>query len=217
MTMPEEHRAYWETSGAAKTFTHPLDPDLLAAEVPPDARILDYGCGYGRLMDELDRRGYRDVRGVDFSAALVARGRAAFPHLRFTHAERLPLDFPDGSFDAVLLFAVLTCVPGDAERRAAVAEVARLLRPGGVLYLSDVPLQSDEVNVRRYEENLPRHGVYGVFEAAGGGVFRHHDPDALRALLTGHGLTPVTERHGAMPTLDGVPVTGAQVLARRTP
>ncbi|MCZ0973468.1 class I SAM-dependent methyltransferase [Streptomyces albulus] len=78
---PHGTDGFWETTGAAKTFTHPIDPALLAEFVPRTARVLDYGCGYGRLTAELVGLGYGAVRGVDRSAALIARGRQAHPGL----------------------------------------------------------------------------------------------------------------------------------------
>jgi SAM-dependent methyltransferase len=75
-------RLYWETAGAAKTFTHPLNPEWLAG-IGRTARVLDYGCGYGRIMAELGDHGFEDVLGVDISAALIERGRRERPGLRF--------------------------------------------------------------------------------------------------------------------------------------
>ncbi|GII79082.1 hypothetical protein Sru01_40640 [Sphaerisporangium rufum] len=43
--------AYWDGVGATKTFTHPLNLDWLAG-ANRNTRILDYGCGYGRVMAE---------------------------------------------------------------------------------------------------------------------------------------------------------------------
>ena len=57
---------YWDSIGATKTFTHPVNLSWLAG-VGPDARVLDYGCGYGRVMAELSKHGFRDVSGVDLS------------------------------------------------------------------------------------------------------------------------------------------------------
>ncbi|WKX69692.1 bifunctional 2-polyprenyl-6-hydroxyphenol methylase/3-demethylubiquinol 3-O-methyltransferase UbiG [Streptomyces sp. XD-27] len=215
MTHSHGLREYWETTGAAHTFTHPLDRELLARRVPADARILDYGCGYGRLVAELADLGYGDVEGVDLSAALVARGRSMRPELRLSAVEGLPLPFPDGSFDAALLFAVLTCVPEEETQAATVAELARLVRPGGALYLSDVPLQSDERHLARYREARPDGAAYGVFAIADGGVFRHQDPERLRGLLERSGFEVAEERRDEVPTLDGHTVTRIQLVARR--
>ncbi|WP_407286079.1 class I SAM-dependent methyltransferase [Streptomyces sp. BP-8] len=215
MTSPQDFLGFWETTGSAKTFTHPLDPELLKAYLPRDARVLDYGCGYGRLTAELAGLGYHRVRGVDVSAALIARGRREHPGLELMRWAGFPLPFEDGFFDAALLFAVLTCVPRDADQSAIVGELGRLVRPGGVLYLSDVPVQDDALNRERYARFAGRYGTYGVFETPDGGVFRHHPPQRLRALLRAAGFGVVAERTGSVATPDGRTAERLQIIARR--
>jgi SAM-dependent methyltransferase len=61
------------------------------------------------------------------------------------------LPFCDRSFDAVVLFTVLTCIPFDEDQIALLAEIRRTLRPGGLLYISDLLLNSDERNIERYK------------------------------------------------------------------
>jgi SAM-dependent methyltransferase len=197
---------YWETAGAAKTFTHPLNPEWLAG-IGRTARVLDYGCGYGRVMAELGDHGFEDVLGVDISAALIERGRRERPGLRFDVIGSPPaIGRTAGSFELVVLFAVLTCVPGDEDQRALIAELRRLLAPGGLLYVSDVVLRSDERNRRRYD---PR----GVFATDDGAVFRHHEPEHLRGLLSGFELE--AERHVEVASMNGNPTAALQLLARR--
>ncbi|WP_433855788.1 class I SAM-dependent methyltransferase [Streptomyces kronopolitis] len=217
MTSPQGFLGFWETTGSAKTFTHPLDPALLEEYVPRDARVLDYGCGYGRLTAELAGRGYRSVRGVDVSAALIARGRREHPELDLLRWGGFPLPFEDGSFDAALLFAVLTCVPGDADRSAIAGELGRLVRPGGVLYLSDVPLQGDAFHQERYRLCAERYGTYGVFGTPDGGVFRHHPPELLRQTVRAAGFALLAERRGPVPTMDGLTAERVQLVARKEP
>ncbi|GAB7034275.1 hypothetical protein JCM4914_57360 [Streptomyces platensis subsp. malvinus] len=216
MTSPQGFLGFWETTGSAKTFTHPLDPALLDAYLPRAARVLDYGCGYGRLTAELAGLGYHGVCGVDVSAALIARGRREHPELDLRHHPGLPLPFGAGSFDAALLFAVLTCVPRDADQEAIAGELGRLVRPGGVLYLSDVPLQEDAFNQERYRRFADRYGTFGVFETPDGGVFRHHAPERLRGLVRAAGFSVVAERTGSVGTLDGRRAERLQLIARRT-
>ncbi|MEV5594438.1 class I SAM-dependent methyltransferase [Streptomyces sp. NPDC052496] len=215
MEMRQEARGFWERAGAGKTFTHPLDHGLLDAYVPRDVAVLDYGCGYGRLTAELVAAGYGDVCGVDVSRALVERGRREHPGVRVEHCPGLPLPFEGGSFGAALLFAVLTCVPGSGEQREIVAELGRLVRPGGVLYVSDMPLQSDRRNLERYEAYADRYGTYGVFETPDGGVFRHHEPDHLRGLLRAHGFAVEAERTDTVETLEGHTAERLQLIGRR--
>lgn len=209
---------FWEGTGAKKTFTHPLDHALLEQYVPRDARILDYGCGYGRLTAQLTELGYRGVQGVDPSRALIERGRREHPELPIAHFEALPLPFGDGSFDAALLFVILGVVTGDADQTSLVAELARLVRPSGVLYISDVPLQSDEHHVRRYDEAslAEPDRPYGVFSTPDGGLFRHHRPEELRELLSTHGFAVEEERFPTTATLHhGESTRSVQLIARR--
>ncbi|GAB3444263.1 hypothetical protein GCM10027570_13510 [Streptomonospora sediminis] len=174
--------AYWEGPGAAKAFTHPVPTDLVAARLAPHARILDFGCGYGRAVRELVDAGYRNTRGADPSAALIARGRRESPDLVLEHVPDLPLPHPDGAFDAVLLVSVLAVIPGDADQRAVAAEVERLCAPGGLVFLCDYPMQDSEHYRAAYAASP--HPVRGVFQNPDGGVFRHHDPAHLAALFT---------------------------------
>ena len=205
-------QGYWDANAAALTFTHPLNLDWLAA-LPKAARILDYGCGYGRTLAELAAAGWTNAAGVDFSAAMIERGRAAGPTLDLRHIAGLPLAEPDGAYDAVILFAVLTTIPDDDEQRALMAELRRLIRPGGLLYVSDYLLQTDARNLARYEAGAARHGVYGVWDRDDGGVFRHHTREALDALMDGFGL--IAEAEVETTTFSGAKVTALQRVARR--
>lgn len=98
-------------------------------------RVLDVGCQTGALAIAMGRR-RADVTGVDVEEKLVegarirARGHGVAATFQVALAERLP--FADASFDAVTFVDVIEHV---ADARAAVREIARVLRPGGTLYL----------------------------------------------------------------------------------
>lgn len=108
---------------------------LRAAGLPRGARLLDAGCGLGASAHVAeDRFGFR-VEAVDASAAVVARAEARDPgDVVWRRADLLALPHPDGAFDGVLAECVLSTLP----REAALAELRRVIRPGGVLALSDV-------------------------------------------------------------------------------
>lgn len=112
------------------------------------ARVLDVGCQAGALPVALAERG-AEVTGVDVDAALLegARLRAEGHGVRATfcvaRAEALPFD--DARFDAVTFVDVIEHVD---DARRAVAELARVLRPGGVLYLFG-PNRFAPANLRR--------------------------------------------------------------------
>ena len=88
--------------------------------------VVELGCGDGRLLGQLERAGVASLVGVDWSSRMVAAACAGGHAAVLARAERLPL--PSASADAVLSGA-----QGLRESRwdAALAEVARVLRPGG--------------------------------------------------------------------------------------
>jgi SAM-dependent methyltransferase len=94
-------------------------------------RVLDVGCGRGYLLDAFRRRGWT-VEGTEISAPSSAHAREALGiTVHLSQLEELCL--PTGSYDAVTLWHVLEHVPDPA---SVLAEVHRLLRPGGVLLVS---------------------------------------------------------------------------------
>jgi SAM-dependent methyltransferase len=210
MATLDNQSGYWNSTGAAKTFGHPVEPSWLE-RVDPQAHVLDYGCGYGRLSGVLAELGFTNVEGVDVAPNLIARAREQRPGSRFTLLDTPPmLSHGDGTVDVVLLFAVLTCIPTDAGQRELVGELRRVLRPGGLLYLSDLCLQEDRRNRERYQEFAAKYGVYGVFETSDGAVCRHHTLDWLHGLLDGFGL--VASREIRVDTMNGHPARATQFL-----
>src|SRR5262245_29132691 len=113
--------------------------DEVLDEVPPDGSplIVDVGCGDGSLVRHLARRGAHAV-GVEVGAEPLARARAhdtvADERYEQAGAQALPLD--DGVADAVVFSNSLHHVPGEL-LDTALAEAARVLRPGGLVYVQE--------------------------------------------------------------------------------
>jgi SAM-dependent methyltransferase len=176
---------YWNRVGPGKPFAHPLNFDRLAQWLSPESRIADVGCGYGRALGLLLERGYHNLIGFDPAPAMIAMARERFPAIAFEVINDPPhIPLPDASVDATLLFSVLTCVPTDEGQRAIVAEVRRVLRPGGLFYISDLWLQTDERNRERYQRDESKYGIYGMFDLPEGVTVRHHDPRWIAELTS---------------------------------
>jgi SAM-dependent methyltransferase len=119
---------------------------------PAGGDLLDVPCGFGRHCVPLARAGYR-VTGVDRSSALLeeARRRAGGERWpKFAQADYRELPFKDESFDAALnLFTSLGYL-GDEEDANVLAEIRRVLRPGGKLVLET---EHRDRAVRRWSDN----------------------------------------------------------------
>ncbi|SCY49493.1 class I SAM-dependent methyltransferase [Desulfoluna spongiiphila] len=204
---------YWDSVASEKTFSHPVHAETFRKWVRPEEKILDYGCGYGRTCAELTNNGYRHVTGVDISRQMITRGLAANPALDLRHNDAEALPFPHHSFSACTLLAVLTCIPTDAGQRQVIGEIARVLRPGGVLYLSDYPLQSDERNTARYRQHEAEYEKYGVFGLPEGAVVRHHEMPWIHELLSSFEL--LQEQTIEVATMNGNKATIFQIIAKK--
>lgn len=178
-----EVEQYWDKVAWTKEFTTPFPHERFQSFARAEDHILDVGCGYGRTLQELWGRGYRNLAGVDLSSEMIRRGKALFPHLELRAARGDELPFDDESQDVVLLFAVLTSIPQDLEQERVIREVLRVLRPGGVLLVNDFLLNDDERNLARYRKDAGLHGPFGTFVLPDGGVMRHHDSVHMKKLL----------------------------------
>ena len=115
---------------------------LQRSQLPASAslRVLDFGCGPGHIWDHIQRFGKKwRYTGLDFSAdsvmALQTRGASKPGFEGAVHAANLPSHLQSASFDAVLLLEVIEHLTDD-QLHSTIAEIKRLLRPGGRLVVS---------------------------------------------------------------------------------
>ncbi len=127
----------WDKVANQVNFNLEIDVQRFCHLVKPDAKILDFGCGYGRIAKQLKQLGYPEVLGVDPSAAMIKRGLSLYPDIDLIQLPQLPLPFADETFDVVLSCAVLTCMPSEMAQKAAILELKRVLKPGGLFHLSE--------------------------------------------------------------------------------
>ena len=155
--------------------------DLLASLVPlPGARLIELGCGAARMAADLVARhaGAR-VTGLEVDERQMAKNLAApaLPGLDFVHAGAQAIPFADASFDGALMLKSLHHVPIGLMAQA-LSEVARVLKPGGWLYVSEpvyagplneiMRLFNDEGMVRAAAQTALDAALHtGVWQAAG--------------------------------------------------
>lgn len=178
---PETY-ARWRSS-ALGAITEDLQHALMLRLIGDvtGSRVLDIGCGDGKLAVELARRGAH-VSAVDVSPAMIDAARARAKSngvaldLRLAPAQALP--FPPMQFDVAAAITIL-CFVEDAQ--PAFAEIARVLKPGGKLVIGELNRWSTWAAERRIRAWL------------GSALWRRgrfRTPHELRALAAGAGLVP---------------------------
>ena len=138
-------------------------------------RILDIGCGTGINLEWLERYGREaSISGLDFEAVALHFCRARGDR-QLVQASATDLPFPAEYFDLVTSFDVLVQIPGERMDEQAIAEMFRVLKPGGIAFVRGAAYgwmfsgHDRAVNTqRRY--NLPE--LSGKLEAAGFTVLR---------------------------------------------
>lgn len=184
--------------------------DAVAASIsPPSGTVLDVGCGTGRHAARLARRGYRVV-GVDFSDYILARARehvatlGVEEHIRFQQDDATALSFRDASFDHCLLWGVGMHIP---KVELALTELARVLKPGGYLVISEANAGSAQARLVRFArrwrgrpgtiaEHTPQGYETWATTPNGMLVTRQAKIKWLTAWLTAHGFSIKSHRAG---------------------
>lgn len=113
----------WEEFGFLKNYFFPGD------------KILDLGCGNGRLLELLKNQEI-DYIGIDSSKRLIEIAKKKYPEAKFQIGDALNLLFPDNFFDKVFSIAVLHHIPSEDFRVQFLKEVKRVLKPEGILFLT---------------------------------------------------------------------------------
>jgi SAM-dependent methyltransferase len=150
--------------------------EIARLPLAPGARLLDAGCGSGRLLDELARLG--SASGLELSEGSVALARQrGHEDVHVGTVEALP--WPDGAFDLVTCLDVIEHTPDD---RATLRELRRVLAPAGRLVVT-VPayqaLWSRHDVVNRHYRRYSRRMLYAAATEAGLRVERATSFNAL--------------------------------------
>ncbi len=159
------------------------------------ARVIDVGCGDGALSRLMARNGAATVLGVECSSNQLGRARAAEAVAGVHYVEGVGQSLPaaDGTTDIVVFFNSLHHIPVP-DQDTALAEAARVLRPGGLVYVCEPVAEGaffeavrpvdDETEVRAAAyaaiAAARRHGLAAEAERGYIHTVRHRDFDAFR-------------------------------------
>lgn len=106
-------------------------------------RVLDAGCGTGRLYHLFLDLQQIEYVGVDQSKEQIKIAKKKFPRLKFVAAEMTKLPFKNNSFDVVFCVAAFHHLPKEKNRLEALKEMKRVLKKDGVVVMTNWNLHSD--------------------------------------------------------------------------
>ena len=190
--MPAYGEGFWERSwkrgkgkdhlSYAKPYYRLACPEIDIFRQNAIRTVCDAGCGYGAYALALASNGF-DVTAFDVSETAVEIAGRLLDRYGLRLAGRrtasvLDTGYPDGAFDGVVCFSVLDHLTA-SDAKAALRELLRITRPGGLLLLAfDTP---DEDDLVREHDLLPD----GSFQYANGMVFHPYDAPAAESFLAG--------------------------------
>lgn len=144
MPYPADKSADWDVAEFMATGVSDIEivGKLLAERsLALHGRVLDFGCGVGRLSNAIvEQPGVTSVVGVDIAASMVEKARRHSRHperIEFRHYDGGVLPFDDGGFDAAVSLVVVQHAPRSAQLRYLL-ELNRVVADGGVLVLQVV-------------------------------------------------------------------------------
>lgn len=187
----ELERVGWTSeTGAAgyiKAFSSASDmtiPSILN-RLNPSSRVLDLCCGHGNLTAALLRERHT-VIGVDFSPAMIARARETAHQAEFKTADAEDLPFDESTFDAVVCNFGVSHIPNQPK---ALAEVGRVLMPGGVFVMTSWVGPSESTAFRIFYPSVQQNGDPSVKLPDGPNFHFFDDKDAAERELRAAGMS----------------------------
>jgi arsenite methyltransferase len=165
------------------------------AGVEPGSHVLDVASGRGRTARLLAFEFGAEVTGVELSGQSVAAAQAATEaaglggRVRFLQGDAAALPVPSEAFDAVVCECALCLFPGKGQ---ALAEMRRVLRPGGVVAISDVTADVDDLpaalrgaagRVACLADAVPREGYEALLHDTGFELLAAESHDGALATL----------------------------------
>jgi len=183
-------------------FTVIPNLNLFEKYVNVQSIVLDYGCGYGRIANELFNRGFTNVLAVDTSGEMIRRGMSSFPLVNFAHIADFRIPVQEEYFDGVIVSAVLTCIASAAERQLVIDELMRVLKSGGIAYFVEFHISQ----AVKYE-------LDGIFTSSLGVRMKHFTGQELQDEITAFRIIH-SEIQSAV-TIDGFETKAIHCLATK--
>ena len=174
--------------------------DEFVNSLRPSDVVLEVGCAFGRITDYLASKKKLVVVGVDINSAEIqyAKDNLTNPRVRFEVMDGSELDFPDNSFDVVVMLGVVGGVELEV-RKNLLKEAHRVIKPGGAVAIAEFKMNLDDPDkVKKYEDDMKITGEWGSRIVKKGSkilfVAKHFTEEELINLLSDAGFSLIELR-----------------------
>jgi len=144
------NKEYWKNIKPEKILSGTVFPGKeLTQYLKPGDKILDVGCGTGKVSEYLFKKGY-SVTGIDINIKALKKGEKINKNISYKRADitnKIP--FGSGAFDSIVVPYVLTSIISKEKQKIATKEIRRVLKKGGHIWLCDATYSPDYK--KRYE------------------------------------------------------------------
>ncbi|MBI2712375.1 MAG: class I SAM-dependent methyltransferase [Bdellovibrio sp.] len=182
--MYTSEKEFWNTVGSTKSFSDPFRIERFTKGLRSDSLIVEYGCGYGRILSLLWQEGFSNLVGFDFAPKMISRGKTESPHLDLRLLKTpFQMDLETASVDGIVLSTVLTCISETKDIQDLMKEINRVLKPSGLLYVSDFLITENEKYRPLYQRDANQFADYGTFMTSEGGKVRHFERSFIQNLM----------------------------------
>lgn len=225
-----------ETGSGWKEFVGKETPstvelsELFFRRVPTKTKVVDFGCAWGRVGFELQKRGYCvsgfdiNENSIEYASEQAKKTNPKYPEkIDFITADALNLPYNDNYFDACIMQAFLTTITHPEARLEVLKEAWRVLAPGGILYLADFGQNwADELYKERYLRDYSSTGEKGTFfvteDGKEGGkelfLVHHYTQEELEQLLKDRFNIEITQKT-TFKTFHGNKTLGYIIIAKK--
>lgn len=162
-------------------FTTPLPNEKFLSSLPKNIKILDAGCGYGRVLQYLEKMGFKDLTGFDISRDYIDEAKRICPKAKIFTSDFENFE-PKDKYGLILLMGVIEYILSDKKQDIFFDKISRSLSSGGYVLLETFTVDF-RAGWRQYITGFINTMHFGRFRNSKGFECYHRTAASLKRIL----------------------------------
>lgn len=160
-------------------FSTPLYTDIIEEFTDPSSHILDFGCGYWRVLDDLSQKWYTDLCWIDASKKMIQRAQQYNWDINYAHST--DIHHFKQAYDCIVLNNVLVNICFEGQQNILLKKAWEILKKWWTIIIIDFIISSHQKYIDEYQKNLAKYGENGIYEKKWC-LFKHNTPERIAEL-----------------------------------